>query len=113
MYQDLNRKEYTKRSGLTGNVIPNKKEIEHGKNGRKIRTRKGGEYILKKGMKKEERQKKIALRLNATAVAQVMENESEKFTFPWLRTMQFHYNYVMRFMKEYDLIFSSKQSNPK
>ena len=29
----------------------------------------------------------------------------------WLRTMQFHYNYVMRFMKEYHLIFSSKQSN--
>ena len=25
--------------------------------------------------------------------------------------MQFHYNYVMRFMKKYDLIFSSKQSN--
>ena len=44
-------------------------------------------------------------------MAQVMENESEKFTFPWLKTMQFHYNYVMRFMKEYDLIFSSKQSN--
>ena len=56
-------------------------------------------------------ERKFAIRLNATAVAQVMENESEKFTFPWLRTMQFHYNYVMRFMKEYHLIFSSKQSN--
>ena len=44
-------------------------------------------------------------------MAQVMENESEKFTYPWLKNMQFHYNYVMRFMKEYDLIFSSKQSN--
>ena len=40
-----------------------------------------------------------------------MENVSEKFTFPWLKTMQFHYNYVVRFMEEYDLIFSSKQSN--
>ena len=56
-------------------------------------------------------ERKFAIRLNPTAVAQVMENESEKFTFPWLKTMQFHYNYVMRFMKEYDLIFSSKQSN--
>ena len=56
-------------------------------------------------------ERKFAIRLNATAVAQVMENESEKFTFPWLKSMQFHYNYVVRFMKEYDLIFSSKQSN--
>ena len=58
---------------------------------------------------KNEKERKFAIRLNATAVAQVMENESEKFTFPWLKTM--HYNYVVRFVKEYDLIFSSKESN--
>ena len=56
-------------------------------------------------------QRRYAIRLNVTAVARVMQNESEKFTYPWLKTMQFHYCYVVRFMKEYDLIFSSKQSN--
>ena len=55
-------------------------------------------------------ERKFAIRLNATAVAQVMENESEKFTIK-NSLRKIHYNYVMRFMKEYDLIFSSKQSN--
>ena len=35
--------------------------------------------------------------------------ESRKI--PWLKTMQFHYCYVVRLMKEYDLIFISKQFN--
>ena len=56
-------------------------------------------------------QRRFAIRLNTTAVAQVMQNEAEKFDFPWLKKMQFHSDYVVRFMKEYDLIFSSKQSN--
>ena len=53
-------------------------------------------------------QRRFAIRLNTTAVAQVMQNEAEKFDFPWLKKMQFHSDYVVRFMKEYDLIFSSK-----
>ena len=30
-------------------------------------------------------QRRYAIRLTVTAVAQVMQNESEKFTFPWLK----------------------------
>ena len=55
--------------------------------------------------------RKYVIRLNVTSVAQIMQNEAEKFTFPWLKTMQFHENYALRFIKEYDLMFSSKQSN--
>ena len=34
-------------------------------------------------------QRRYAIRLNVTAVAQVIQNESEKFPFPWLKKCNF------------------------
>ena len=43
--------------------------------------------------------RKYVIRLNVTSVAQIMQNEAEKFTFPWLKSMQFHKHYALRFIR--------------
>ena len=56
-------------------------------------------------------QRRFVIKLSEASVADIMMREALKFDFPWLKELQFHKHYIKRFMKEYDLLWSSKKSD--
>ena len=50
------------------------------------------------------------MKLNVQTVQQILVNEAEKFTFDWLKKMQFTHKYVERFLAENELVFTGKNS---
>ena len=50
--------------------------------------------------------RQFAVKLNVKTVQQVLVNEAEKFTFDWLKKIQFTHKYAERFLLENELVFT-------
>ena len=53
---------------------------------------------------------KFDMTLNVPTVQQVLFNEAKKFDYDWLKTTQFSNKYIERFMREHELVLTSKNS---
>ena len=48
--------------------------------------------------------------LNVPTIQEVLLNEVKKFNYDWLKTVQFSHRYIERFMREHELVLTSKNS---
>ena len=56
--------------------------------------------------------RKYIIKLSYPLVASILTNEREKFPhFEWLRKLEFTDKYVIRYLHENDLVFSSRKSD--
>ena len=54
--------------------------------------------------------KRRNLILNVPTIQQVLLNEASKFDYDWLKKVQFSNRYIERFMREHELVLTSKNS---
>ena len=51
--------------------------------------------------------------VNVPTIQQVLLNEASKFDYDWLKKVQFSNRYIERFMREHELVLTSKNSQQR